>query len=376
MTSPLRPRVLVITPVFPPAKGGIETLTHELVGALHDCEVLVLTAAQEGDTKWDATSPIDVQRVVNVPRGGRKTQLRLSALAVRKARAFRPTIVLSMHVRCGAAAHVVRLLTRCRWVQYYHAKEVSIWRRQSAWCAGRADVHIAVSRYTADLVAAAGAARADIEIVPPGVHLPLGNPELRRPGRPILVSVSRLEDHYKGHDVVLEAMPEIMRRVPHVMWEIVGDGRLRKALEERADQLQLGGVVRFLGALDDASRDTLLSSASVFVLPSRIPDDGLGGEGFGITYIEAASRGLPVVAAAEGGALDAVADGFSGLLVNPRDPSAVASAVSDLLCDEELRLAMAKEAVAWAQNFSWDEVTHRARAAILLHAATPEEKSA
>ena len=68
-------------------------------------------------------------------------------------------------------------------------------------------------------------------------------------------------------------------------------------------------------------------------MPSRLTADGLGGEGFGIVYMEASAHGVPVVAGAVGGALDAVADGATGLLVDPDDDGAVAAALLELLED-------------------------------------------
>ncbi|RZS87368.1 phosphatidylinositol alpha-1,6-mannosyltransferase [Motilibacter rhizosphaerae] len=358
------PRVLLLTPVFPPARGGIETLSLQMSRHLGECALLVVTAEQDGWREWDAGSGLTVERVANVPRGGRKTQLRLTAAAVTAARRFKPDITVSMHVRLGPAAEAVRALTKCRWVQYYHAKEVPTWRRQAGWCAKRADAHIAVSRYTADLVERAGGPRDRVAVVPPGIDLPSGGVTAKRGGPPRLLTISRLADSYKGHDVVLEALPALLEEFPDLRWDVVGDGPLRESLERRASSAGTATAVSFRGSVSDDERDELLGQAHVFVMPSRVSEDGKDGEGFGITYVEAAAHGVPVVAAAEGGALDAVADGRTGLLVDPRDPAAVAGAVGRILRDEDERLRMAEAGIDWAKGFSWERVAAATRSVL------------
>jgi phosphatidylinositol alpha-1,6-mannosyltransferase len=88
-------------------------------------------------------------------------------------------------------------------------------------------------------------------------------------------------------------------------------------------------------------------------MPSRLPDGGIGGEGFGIVYLEAAAHRLPVVAAREGGAVDAVDGERSAVLVDPRDPAAVAGALERLLLDRDLAARLGEAGYAWARRRSW-----------------------
>ena len=88
-------------------------------------------------------------------------------------------------------------------------------------------------------------------------------------------------------------------------------------------------------------------------MPSRLPAGGSGGEGFGIVYLEAGAHGLPVVAGNVGGALDAVADGETGLLVDPTDHVAVADAIADLLADPVRAAGLGRAGVEHARGFGW-----------------------
>jgi phosphatidylinositol alpha-1,6-mannosyltransferase len=100
-------------------------------------------------------------------------------------------------------------------------------------------------------------------------------------------------------------------------------------------------------------------------MPSRLPADGLAGEGFGIVYLEAAAHGVPVVAGNVAGALDAVADGESGLLVDPTDSRAVAGALSSLLLDGELATRLGRAGAERAKRFAWPSIAARLEAVLL-----------
>lgn len=309
-------------------------------------------------------------RATNEPRGGRRAVAKLNAMAVRRAWQFKPTVVLSMHVRCSGAAWLISRLLGARWVQYYHAKEIAAFGAASKVAVRAADAHIAVSTYTAELAARAGANPDLITIVPPAVGKPAtsvapapedaatdsSTPAASTSGGPTILSVSRMADAYKGHDVIIDALPAILSAIPDAHWVVIGDGKLREGLQTLVAARGLSERVAFAGFVDDAALEHHLISADVFVLPSRVPPDGLGGEGFGIVYLEAAARGLPVVAGNEGGATDAVEAGRTGLLVDPSDAAAVSAAVIELLTNHELRTAMSQRGPEWAANFSWDRL--------------------
>ena len=84
-----------------------------------------------------------------------------------------------------------------------------------------------------------------------------------------------------------------------------------------------------------------------------------GGEGFGIVYLEASWRGLPVVAGNVGGAVDAVLDGETGLLVDANDPVDVAASVTRLLVDQELSRTLGERGATRAREFAWPIITRR-----------------
>lgn len=349
--------MLVLTPDFPPALGGIQVLVHRLLANARRIDPLVVALGAPGAGDFDREQPFPVRRVGRVPGGRKAANAVLNARGAAAALRFRPEVVLSAHIVTSPGARAAGALTRAPVVQYFHADEISGRPRLAGSAARGAALSIAVSSYTRDLVRQVGGAAERIRVLPNGVDLP-GGERGRRAARPTLLTVARLVKAYKGHDVLARALPLVRARVPDVEWVIVGDGPLRPKLERLVADQGVAGSVRFEGALPDAERDAWLDRAHVFAMPSRVPEGG-GGEGFGIVYLEAAARGIPAVAGNVGGALDAVVHAETGLLVDPTDHVAVADAVSELLADPGRAEALGRKAADRARQFAWPAIAER-----------------
>ncbi len=351
------PRLLVLTPDYPPAAGGIQHVAERVVEHLDGgFEVRVVTL---GSADGPEAGPGGAA-VRRVPEWGsrRAGNVLLNLRGIGEAVAFGPRIVLSVHIATSPAAALVQRHLGAPFVQYLHADEVTARPALARFAVCRATACIAVSRHTAALACAAGAAPRRVHIVPPGVDLPAATTSEPKDPRPTIVTVARLVDRYKGHDVMLRALPAVIERVPEVQWVVVGDGPLGPELRTTAEELGLGAHVRFVGTVEDRERDRRLGRAHVFAMPSRLSPEG-GGEGFGIVYMEAAAHGLPAVAGNVGGATDAIVDGRTGVLVDPSNPAAVAAALADLLEDPERVRAMGAAGRERAAEFTWPSIGER-----------------
>ncbi len=363
-TEAARPRLLILTPDFPPSPGGIQVVAQRLAGGLERFATEVVAPHSPGAARFDATSGLSVHRVRGGERvrGGANALLNASALA--HALRMRPDLTLSMHIVASPAAAAIRRTLGARTVQYFHAEEIGAKPRLAAFAARHADASIAVSDYTAGLVAATGAPTQRLSVVANGTDIPadVAPPQAERP---TIVTIARVEERYKGHDVMVRALALVLAGVPDAQWVVIGDGSLRPGLQELARSYGVADSIRFLGAVSDEQRDRWLERAHVLAMPSRLPAGDFAGEGFGIVYMEAAAHGRPVVAGDVGGAVDAVIDGETGLLVDPSDPLAVAGAISRLLRDEQLARRLGEAGRARAQRFAWPRVVERVQTLLL-----------
>jgi phosphatidyl-myo-inositol dimannoside synthase len=207
---------------------------------------------------------------------------------------------------------------------------------------------VAAGEYAAEAcVRTAGRALPRI-VIPPGVD-PLrfrpidasARAEVRRkyridPDRPLIVGLSRLVPR-KGFDVLIRALAGLD---DSVQLAIGGTGRDERRLMDLAVSHQVHPRVRFLGRVPEAELAPLYAAADVFSMPCRDRWAGLEAEGFGIVFVEASACGVPSVAGRSGGSHEAVVDGETGFVVEPRDVDAVRDALARLLGDDALRARM------------------------------------
>ena len=352
-------RVLLVTPDFPPAHGGIQQLAARLAEHLDAAtRVVTLGRRQKGD-EAGGVSPGAVHRAWSPRPSGVAAAAALNAAALWIGFSEPPDVILSLHLFAAPGALALARTLRRPWVQWVHAKEVPEKPALARFALPRASAVVAVSDYSRSLAVDAGADRRSVRVVSPGVDLGGCMPSASRAERPTVLTVSRLADRYKGHDSLARAMPLVAARVPGVRWVVVGDGPLRAPLEALATSS--GANAQFVGDLPNSERDRWLDRAHVFAMPSRLPGGRFGGEGFGIVFLEAGLHGLPVIAGDVGGARDAIVHGETGLLVDPNDHVALAGALTDLLSDPERAARLGRAGAARARDRAWPAAAARVR---------------
>jgi glycosyltransferase involved in cell wall biosynthesis len=175
--------------------------------------------------------------------------------------------------------------------------------------------------------------------------------------RGTFVFVGRLTEQ-KDIPTLLQALCD----VPEARVELVGDGPERPRLERRAAELHLDGRVRFVGSLDRREVLSHLAGARAAVLPSAW-------ENLPHAAVEALAVGTPVVATAVGGVPEVVHDGENGLLVPPRDPARLATALRSLLDDDALHARLAANAAPSVAAIGRDVIYERLETLLLDAAA-------
>jgi glycosyltransferase involved in cell wall biosynthesis len=195
-----------------------------------------------------------------------------------------------------------------------------------------AHVHIAISQGLAHYLAETeGFDEEGFEIVHYGIS---AHDSVRAytGSEPKLLCVGRLIP-IKGHLVLLRALAQARARVPELTLDVAGRGPLEPALKAFARELGIEECVRFLGFVSPVQK--AVEQAAIVVVPSL-------GEGFGMVALEAMERARPVIASAVGGLPEIVADGETGLVVQPGDAEALADAIVSLAGDLERAAAMGR----------------------------------
>jgi len=156
----------------------------------------------------------------------------------------------------------------------------------------------------------------------------------------------------KGFDLLLDAFSRVAEAHPDVGLVIAGEGSEREPLLRRATELGLSERLHMPGRMSQAEVASVMQGAAAFVMPSRV-------EPFGIVVLEAWRAGVPVVVTSRGGPPEFVTHGVSGLVVDPSDPAALASALSSLLASPALRKQLALAGQGQLAGFGWPRITQR-----------------
>jgi glycosyltransferase involved in cell wall biosynthesis len=211
---------------------------------------------------------------------------------------------------------------------------------------------IAISRAIRTVLRDCGVPEQKIVCVPSAIDAgELGSGDQRRvreafglrADQPLIGVVAQLIER-KGHDVLLAALPSLRRTHPGLVAILFGRGPCDERLRELARARGVDDAVIFAGYRDDLP--ALLPGLDVLVHPARA-------EGLGVSLLQAAAAGVPVVASRTGGIPEAVRDGDTGLLVPPGNPAALGQAIDRLLSDPAQARAMGRRGQAFvARHFS------------------------
>jgi len=254
------------------------------------------------------------------------------------------------------------------------AEKSDLKRRMSREILGTASGIAATSQWVADL-ASDVMREVGVKNPPPIAALALGtDPEMFSASRntgalrskwgignaPVILTVARLVPH-KGQDVVVRSLPALAKEFPDVRYVVVGEGHDETRLREIAIELGVEDRVIFAGALSERELPEAYATATIYAGPSRV-DNEINVEGFGISFLEASSSGLPVVAGDSGGVRSAVRDGETGIVLPPRDTDAWTATLGDLLRNDAKRKSLGEAGrKAVKDHYNWDRVARDTR---------------
>jgi glycosyltransferase involved in cell wall biosynthesis len=181
---------------------------------------------------------------------------------------------------------------------------------------------------------------------------------------PLILSVGRLQKK-KGFSFLVRALSQMKAAGQDFRCEIIGEGPERASLSQLIAESGLDGLVLLSGALPNAEVMGRYPCASVFVMPSRIAEDG-DRDGIPNVILEAMAFGLPVVSTNVSGIPEVVHNRETGILIEPADSQALAAAITELLQDRELASRVGAKAATFVRS-RFDIRRNVSRLVELLH---------
>ncbi len=337
-----------------PLAGGAEIHLHEIFGGLaaRGHQVTLLCGGWPGSPPRATLDGIDVHRV------GTRQTFALKAYGYWKAhhREWQPDVLVEdinkvpLYTPRWGEVPVVALVphlfgpTAFRELSFPLATAVWLAERPLPWMYRHVPFE-AISESTRDDLVERGIPRELIRVIFPGIDTSLYTPDTSvRADRPVFAYLGRLQ-RYKGVDLVLRAFAE--SGLTDAVLEIAGAGNFRPELERLAGSLGVSQQVRFLGRIDEAGKQALLRRAWAMAFASPK-------EGWGITNLEAAASGTPVIASNSPGIRESVQHEITGYLVKHGDTAAMAQAMRRLAADRSLVERLGVAARQFATGFTWE----------------------
>ena len=351
---------LVSTRNFPPELGGMQNLMEGLSNALlNHGPVKVFAETHDGDKNYDQSSKLNIQRVsgLKIFRKYRKANLVKDFLTSNEVRA-------SFFDHWKSIENIEKnLLNRTKSFCLIHSKEInhpvgSSLNKRVLTALAKADHVIANSKFTKEFAMKLGVK--NVTVINPGCNYPIPiNDEAKEFAKkiygnasPKLITISRLDGRKSHHNVIM-TVKNLLPKYPSLKYVSIGDGDEGNNLLRLRKTLGLEKSVEFIFKSTEQEKVALLEQSNIFVMPSVIYKKSV--EGFGITYIEAASYGKPSIGGIYGGEGDAIKSGQTGYLCNGNDLNAIYDTLLKTLANDHY-LELGSNALEFSKKFSWEKI--------------------
>ncbi|HHT9113574.1 MAG: glycosyltransferase family 4 protein [Planctomycetes bacterium] len=371
---------LLITNDFPPIVSGISTVFYQIWKRLPPDRTMILAPKAPGCDEFDKKEPFHIIRK-RIPTGesGKTKLVKMIFNIFYALYHIRKYNIGKLHcgqiLSVGPAGLICKKLFGIKYNVYVYGSETLRFgnSRMMSWLMKKvieeAEDLVPNSAFTMHEYERWGISRKKMVMIVPGVDSVFFHPQEKSrylvdkyhlQDKQIIMTVGRLDER-KGHDMVIRAMAHVVKQFPNVVYMIVGKGREEQRLKNLADNLKLQDHVIFTGFVADESLPDYYNLCDVFVLPNRETElhDQLKGdyEGFGVVFLEASACGKPVIAGKSGGSCEAVVNGVTGLMVDPRNEGEIGRAIERTLSDKNFanQLGMAGRSRA-EKEFDWQHI--------------------
>ena len=356
---------LVSTRNFPPDIGGIQNLMEGLSLALLDHgPVKVFADKFDNCEKYDETSNLNIQRVSGLKffKKYRKANLVKEFISNNNLRA-------AFFDHWKSIENIdLSILKRTKSFCLIHSKEInhpmgSSLNKRMVSALKKANFIIANSNFTKILINKLGYKKNNVKVINPGCNYPITIHEKSKDyanqvyedSFPKLITISRL-DRRKSHRNILMTIKNLLPKFPKLKYVSVGDGDEKTNLENLIKELELTKVVKLIYESTEQDKLGLLEKSDLFVMPSVVYKKSV--EGFGITFIEAASYGKPSIGGVYGGEADAIIDGKTGYLCDGNDLNSIYETVIKTFNNNNYK-KLGSNALEFSNNFKWNKIVKK-----------------
>ena len=351
---------LISTRNFPPELGGMQNLMEGLSNALLDHgPVKVIADGHNSSDIYDKNSKLNIERVsgFKIFRKYRKANLIKELIS-------NNTIRATFFDHWKSIENInFEILKKTKSFCLIHSKEInhpigSSLNKRAIKALSKADFVIANSKFTKELSMKLGIN--NVIVINPGCNYPIPISESAKKfakekygnSTPRLITISRL-DGRKSHQNILMTIKNLLPKFPNLKYVSIGDGEEKRNLEKLKIELGLKKNVELIFSSTEQEKVGLLEQSDVFVMPSVVYKKSV--EGFGISYIEAASYGKPSIGGIYGGEGDAIKSGITGYLCNGNDLNAIYETLLKILSNEKYK-ELGNNAYEFSKEFSWEKI--------------------
>jgi phosphatidyl-myo-inositol dimannoside synthase len=372
-------KTLLLSEIFPPVKGGSGRWFWEVYTRLPLEKVIVAAGQTESALQFDITSPLKTYRL---PLSSFSWGLKSKSGLLYYWRVYRKVRRLIKHekievLHCGRClpegfiGFLIKKLHGIPYICYIHGEDVetAATSRELSWivnkvlkgadnliCNSQNSAQILLDKWHTDPLKTC--------VVNPGVDAQKFNPAvidenvkaaLNWQQRKVILTVGRLQER-KGHDVLIQALPALIKHFPDLLYAIIGDGEQKTFLQSLVIKLNLQNHVRFMDEISDQQMIQCYQQCDIFVLPNRTVGNDI--EGFGIVLVEAQACGKPVIAGDSGGTSETMLVNESGYIVDCRTPIELIKKIQFLLSSPQKGIEMGMLGRAHIENaLDWHKLT-------------------
>ena len=353
---------LVVTRNFPPDIGGIQNLMEGLSNALlNHGPVQVFADSFENSEDYDKGSKLNIHRVsgLKIFRKYRKANLVKEFINNNNLRA-----IFFDHWKSLENLDISSL-KKTKTFCLIHSKEInhpigSSSNKKVLNSLSKADFVIANSNFTKKLILKLGYKNDNIQIINPGCNYPITINEsakkfakkIYNDAFPKLITISRL-DGRKCHQNILMTIKNLLPKFPKLRYVSIGDGDEKSNLEKLKKELRLNEHVNFIYRCSEQEKLGLLQKSDIFVMPSIVYKKSI--EGFGISFIEAASYSKPSIGGIFGGEADAIKEGKTGYLCDGNNLNDLYDTLLKILNKDHFKV-LGANAFEFSKDFKWDKI--------------------